>query len=72
MVKYIEALRKKIIADNIKCAGDIHQDKMVPLFNDNTVGLFSWRAWGDLMAAIWSEEENKDYCYLQFYMTGYN
>jgi len=24
---------------------------------------------GDLMAAIWSEEENKNYSYIHFYMT---
>jgi hypothetical protein len=32
------------------------------------VATFSYRGWGDIMAAIWSEEENKDYNYMDFYM----
>lgn len=65
---YIEALRKEIVKNNLKFTGHVHQNGLgVPLFEDNTVALYSYRAWGDLMAAIWSEEENKDYCYMEFY-----
>ncbi len=38
------------------------------MFNDGTAGMFSFRAWGDLMAAIWAEHENRDYGYMDFYM----
>lgn len=67
---YIEALRKEIIDNNIKFAGSEHQDRKdgVPVFSDKTAALYSYRAWGDLMAAIWSTEENKDYSYIDFYM----
>lgn len=65
---YYDALRKEIIAKKIKCGGDRHQQDMTPLFSDGTYASFSYRAWGDLMAAIWSEEENKDYGYMDFYM----
>lgn len=67
---YLEAIRKSAIENDLKLTGQQHQHghKGVPLFEDNTVGSFSYRAWGDLMAAIWSTEENKDYSYMDFYM----
>lgn len=68
---YLEALRKEIINKNIKYCGNDHQELEdgVPVFNDNTVAMYSYRGWGDLMAAIWSTEENKDYSYMDFYMS---
>jgi len=69
-IPYLEALRKEIIAKKIRYTGEDHQDADdgVPVFSDGTVLMLSWRAWGDLMAAVWSTEENKDYCYMDFYM----
>lgn len=65
---YYEELRKSIIQNKIKISGRQHQEEdYIPLFSDNTVGVFSLRAWGGLMAAVWSEEENKDYSYMDFY-----
>lgn len=66
---YYEAIRQDVIKKGIRITGERHQysDNGVPLFEDNTVGTFSYRAWGDLMAAIWSEHEDKDYCYMDFY-----
>lgn len=66
---YLEAIRKEVIDNNLKFGGNTHREEMTPLFSDDTIGRFSYRAWGDLMAAIWSEEENKDYDYTYFYMT---
>ena len=68
---YVEALRQEILNKDLKFTGAEHQssnDNNVPLFEDNTVATYSMRAWGDLMAAIWSEKENRDYCYMDFYM----
>jgi len=65
---YLETIRKEIVKNKFRFGGDRHQENMIPLFSDDTVGCFSYRAWGDLMAAIWSEEENKDYSYMDFYM----
>lgn len=67
---YAEAIRKNVIENNIKITGEKHQSSSngVPLFDDGKIGSFSYRAWGDLMAAIWSEEESKDYNYMNFYM----
>lgn len=66
---YFEAIRTDVIEKGLRLNGDQHQysDSGVPLFEDNTVGKFSYRAWGDLMAAIWSEQEDKDYSYMDFY-----
>jgi hypothetical protein len=68
--EYVNALRSEIIEKKIRITGEEHQysDKGVPVFEDDTVARLSFRAWGDLMAAIWSTEENKDYSYMDFYM----
>lgn len=68
--EYIEAIRVSVLGLGLKHTGEYHQygKDGVPLFNDNTVGSFSYRAWADLMAAIWAEKENKDYHYMDFYM----
>ncbi len=67
---YLEALRCSIVKLGLRFGGDYHQnaDDGVPLFEDGTVGSFSFRAWGDLMAAVWSDHENQDYCYMDFYI----
>jgi len=67
---YLEAIRRSVIKNGFRLTGEDHQyrDCGVPLFEDLTIAEFSFRAWGDLMAAIWAEEENKDYHYMDFYM----
>ena len=72
--KYCEALRKYIVENKIKRGGDFHQSDEeggAPLFSDGTTATFSYRAWGDFMAGVWSEEENKDYTYMSFYMDNF-
>lgn len=56
---YYEALRKSIIELDIRRGGFWHQQsgEGVPQFNDQTIGSFSMRAWGDLMASIWNTED---------------
>ena len=68
--EYAEAFRAYVLENGLRQGGDWHQnsDEGVPLFDDGNVATFSYRAWGDIMAAIWSEKENKDYCYMNFYM----
>jgi len=67
---YLEAIRAEVIAKNHRFCGDIHQQMRIPVFSDGKVGRFSYRAWGDLMAAIWAEAENNNYRYMDFYCTG--
>jgi hypothetical protein len=43
---------------------------MTPVFDDGTVGGFSFRAWGDLLAAVWNTAEGTTkYSYMSFYMS---
>lgn len=71
---YLEAIREDVVKNGIEICGDEHQnsDRGVPLFENGTIGSFSFRAWGDLMAAIWSTERDQDYSYLDFYMSGWS
>lgn len=67
--KYANALRESIITNKIKECGPWHQESDCgsPVFSDGTVATFSYRAWGDLLAAVWSSEENRDSNYMEFY-----
>ena len=69
--KILERLRSEIIKNNIRCTGDQHQHgnyKSCPVFANGKTATYSYRAWGDLMAAIWSTEDDQDYSYMTFYM----
>lgn len=69
-VPYAEGIRAYAIEHNLRTTGEQHQysPQGVPVFEDGTASTFSYRAWGDIMAAIWSEAEGKDYSYMDFYM----
>ena len=67
----MEALRAEILRRNLKECGPWHQSEKeegTPVFSDGTVMYFTFRAWGDLLAAVWSEEEDEQYSYMYFYM----
>ena len=53
-VPYYEALRDAVMTTGLRRGGDWHQSRQsgVPVFNDGAIATFSFRAWGDLMAAI--------------------
>jgi len=69
-IPYAEALREECVKHNIRMTGEQHQydSRGTPVFSDGKIGSFSMRAWGDLMAAVWSEAKDKDYGYMDFYM----
>lgn len=66
---HLIALRDSILKRGIREGGDWHQEEGVPVFSDGTHASFSYRAWADLLAAIWSENDNLDYRYTDFYMS---
>jgi hypothetical protein len=68
---YLRALRDDIRARRIREGGDWHQEHPngCPVFSDGKVGMFSYRGWGDLMAATWCEPDGKPYHYMDFYMS---
>ena len=66
---YLEAARKSAVENNIKATGEQHQyDGITPVFSNGRYFEMTYRSWGDFMAAVWSEEENKDMRYMDFYM----
>lgn len=69
-IVYFEALRRAIVARGLRRGGDWHQHGPhgAPVFDDGAVATFSMRGWGDLLAAIWSTEQGRDYKYMDFYM----
>ena len=67
-IPYLLAMQAAVTRDGIREGGDWHQDCGVPLFDDGTVATYSYRAWGDLLAAIWSEHDGVSYSYMNFYM----
>jgi len=70
LAPYHEALRRAVLARGLRRGGDWHQSANdgVPVFDDGAVGTFSFRAWGGLMAAIWSAADGRTYDYMDFYM----
>ena len=68
-VPYVRAIRDAVLAEDRFTTGEDHQGSPdgVPLFNDGTVGMFSFRGWGDLMAAIATVKDGQDHNYMEFY-----
>jgi hypothetical protein len=65
------ALRDSIVANCVWCSGEEHaisNQKLRPVV-DGVEYRLSWRAWGDLMAAVWSTALDNDYSYMDFYMS---
>lgn len=71
-LEYAEAIRRSVLKNQIRIDGGEHQegDEGCPVFSDGAMALMSMRAWGDLLAAIWSEHDNADYNYMDFYYGG--
>lgn len=68
---YYEALGAAIVKLDITEGGFWHQAVGVPVFNDATVGMFSMRAWGDVMAAAWNSQlATRRFTYCDFAWTG--
>lgn len=67
---YCEALRREVVRLNLRRGGDWHQqaEEGTPLFSDGKIASFSMRAWGDLLAAIWTATDGRPYNYMDFYM----
>ena len=66
---YLEAIKEAVLDEGLQITGYDHccSDCGIPLFDDDTIAVLSGRAWADLMAAIWSEHDDKSYSYMEFY-----
>jgi len=60
-----------LIINKVKICGDEHQSGFIPLFDDGVILLYSYRAWGALMAEIWGEIDGVNYDYMDFYIKGW-
>jgi hypothetical protein len=69
---YVEAIRHAIIEGKVWAGGDWHQDSShgVPVVAGGHFMGCGFRSWGDLLAAVWSSELNRDFSYMDFYMNG--
>ena len=68
IIPYLEAARESAVKNKIMVKGGQHQSfGITPVFSDGKYFALTLRAWGDFMAAVWSEKKNKDYSYLYFY-----
>ena len=66
---YLEAARDSAVKNKVKVTGAEHQsEEVTPVFSDGRCFSLTFRAWGDFMAAVWSEAENQDRHYMDFYM----
>jgi hypothetical protein len=66
---YMEAIRHSIIKRAVWAGGDWHQYSAngVPVVGGHFMSC-TFRSWGDLVAAVWSSELNRDFSYIDFYM----
>ena len=68
VVPYLEEVRRVVVKDGVRATVEEHQySGFTPLFTDNTCLELTFRAWGDLMAAIWNEE-GEAHSFMDFYM----
>jgi hypothetical protein len=67
---YVEAIRQSILERQVWAGGDWHQYNAAgaPVVAGGYFMTCSFRSWGDLLAAVWSSELNRDFSYLDFYM----
>lgn len=68
---HFEAIREEILRLQLKRGGFWHQEQDgIPVLSDGHHFSASMRAWGDLLAAVWSEADNKDHSYCEFAWSG--
>ena len=65
---YAEALRAEVVRLIVRHGGFWHQydPAGTPVFEDGTCAAFSMRAWGDFLAAVWSDHGDESYSYCDF------
>lgn len=67
----IELIKQDILKNGYRFSGEEHQNALtgVPLFSDGTCFRASMRAWGTIMAMIYSDVDGINYPYMEFYMS---
>ena len=69
----VQLIGDEVVKNGYCFSGQEHQTELtgVPVFSDGTCLRASMRAWGQIMAAIYSAVEEVDLSYMDFYMESY-
>ena len=69
----VQLIGDEVVRNGYAFSGQEHQNALtgVPVFSDGTCLRASMRAWGQIMAAIYSAVEGLDLSYMDFYMDSY-
>lgn len=67
----LQLIREEIYEHGYIFAGQDHQNSAtgVPVFSDGTCFRASWRAWGSIMAQMYTDSEGNALSYMDFYMS---
>jgi hypothetical protein len=67
----ITLIQQEIAKKGYMFSGEEHQNSLtgMPVFSDGTAFRASMRAWGHIMARTYSSLHNKEYNYMDFYMS---
>ena len=70
-VKVLSLIQDEIAEKGYMFAGQDHQNSStgVPVFSDGTCFRASWRAWGAIMARLFTKGDGEDCTYMDFYMS---
>ena len=69
----LEAVRRSVIELGIWAGGDWHQENPhgMPVVSSGHYWSSTWRAWGELLAAVWNTELSQQFTYMDFYISGH-
>lgn len=73
LTEIVQLIGNEVVKYGYSFSGQEHQNAMtgVPVFSDGTCFRASMRAWGQIMAAIYSAIDNVSLSYMDFYMDSY-
>ncbi len=71
--KIVQLIGDEVVKYGYSFSGEAHQNALtgVPVFSDGTCLRASMRAWGQIMAAIYSAVDGINLSYMDFYMSSY-
>ena len=63
----VEAIRVYVASHGLRLTGrDYERRVAVPVFVDGSIGFFTPHGYADLMAAVWSDQDDRDYSYINY------
>ena len=70
LTEIVQILGEEIVDHGYSFSGQEHQNSLtgVPVFSDGTCLRASMRVWGQIMAAVYSAVEGRNFSYMDFYV----